>query len=401
VTEIAIREPAAELVVAHDIDSWTRVAGQVIKLANEIYDTPFVPDGLRGSVPATAAAILAGRELGLGPMTSLANVHVIKGKPALSAALMRALILAQGHQIETVDISDTRAVVRGRRKGESVWEEASFTADQAKRAQIQLGGYPQDKLYARATSRLARRKFADVIAGMPYSAEDLEDGTDSAAPDGVMLAGDPGYKADRQAAGKPRTAQRRRRETPADHPSAAPSAAASEGATRDHQPPAPAATAHNGQPSPPAAGLDLPPLPGEDEPDPTPPGSSSAGRNRPPQETSPSSASSRSSPAAGPEERDYDSPGTVTPPQITAIWTILSNVYKFTKDEKDQARAVCAHIIAHPLDSTKDMSRNEAKAVLDTLGNWRETAERNDTVARDFLIEVMAMAAAGQAGSDG
>ena len=178
-TDLEVYRAPAELAVAHDIDSWTQVAGQVIKLANEIYDTPFVPDGLRGSVPATAAAILAGRERGLGPMTSLANVHVIKGKPALSAALMRALILAQGHQIETVDISDTRAVVRGRRRGEAAWEEASFTADQAKRAGIMLGGYPQDKLYARATSRLARRKFADVIAGMPYSAEELEDGTDS------------------------------------------------------------------------------------------------------------------------------------------------------------------------------------------------------------------------------
>ena len=174
-TELAVRPPPA-LAVVSDIDSRTQIAGQVIKLANEIYDTPFVPDGLRGSVPAVAAAILAGRELGLPPLTSLANIHVIKGKPALSAVLMRALIQAQGHQWQDGDVTDTRAVVRARRRGESEWTEVSFTADQAKRARIDLGGYPQDKLYARATSRLARRKFADVIAGMPYSAEELEDG---------------------------------------------------------------------------------------------------------------------------------------------------------------------------------------------------------------------------------
>lgn len=174
-SEIAVREPAAQLAVAGDIDSWTQVAGQVIKLANEICNTPFVPDGLRGSAPATAAAILAGRELGLGPFASLGNIHVIKGKTGLSALLMRALIQAQGHDWQDVKVTDTEAVVKGRRKGEKEWTEAAFTAAQARTAKIDLGGYPQDKLYARATSRLARRKFADVIAGMPYSAEELED----------------------------------------------------------------------------------------------------------------------------------------------------------------------------------------------------------------------------------
>jgi hypothetical protein len=240
-SELDVYRPRAELAVpaANDTDSWTAVLNEVATLASQIANTPFVPDGLRGSAPAVAAAILSGRELGLGPMTSLANIHVIKGKPALSAALMRALILAQGHQIETVDISDTRAVVRGRRRGEPTWEEASFTADQAKRAHIDLGGYPQDKLYARATSRLARRKFADVIAGMPYSAEELDDGLDDeAAPVDSPAAIE---------SAKPRTAQRRARAQ-----STPPAQAA----------PTPVAAA----PAPPAgAGGDLPPLPGEED----------------------------------------------------------------------------------------------------------------------------------------
>jgi hypothetical protein len=239
-TDLEVYRPA-ELAVANDIDSWTQVAGQVIKLANEIYDTPFVPDGLRGSVPATAAAILAGRELGLGPMTSLANVHVIKGKPALSAALMRALILAQGHQIETVDITDTRVIVRGRRKGESTWEQAEFTRDQAARARIDLGGYPQDKLYARATSRLARRKFADVIAGMPYSAEELEDGPGEETPP------EP-----------PKPAQRTARRQQAAPKDASPA-----------QPPAPVPAAPVTPPRG-AGEAPLPPLPGEDDNAPEP-----------------------------------------------------------------------------------------------------------------------------------
>ncbi len=360
-TELEVYQPkSAALAVPepHDIDSWIAVASDVIKIAKVINDTPFVPDGLRGSEPAVAAAILAGRELGIGPMTALQHIHVIKGKPAQSAALMRALIQSAGHQIETVDISDTRAVVKGRRKGESVWEEAAFTADQAKRAGIDLGKYPQDKLYARATSRLARRKFADVIAGMPYSAEELEDGDPEQPTIPANSNGQP-----EPAKPAARTVQRRTRATP--------TTAAGAGAA---PPPAAPATAQTAP-----AGPGLPPLPGEDE-DPTPgpqPGTGS----------SPSASAT-----AEPDERDYDSPGTVTTPQLTAICTIFTNVYKFTGEEKDHARAVAAHIIGHPLTSTRDMAKNEAKTVLDTLGNWQAIASERGETPRDVLVAMMAAA---------
>jgi hypothetical protein len=256
---VDLYQPAAApaLPVVAEMDSWIAVCSDVIKVANVICDTPFVPDGLRGSGPAVAAAILAGRELSLGPMTSLANIHVIKGKPALSAVLMRALVLAQGHQWEDVEVTDTRAVIRGKRRGEAEWTTVTFTADQAKKAQIDLGKYPQDKLYARATSRLARRKFADVIAGMPYSAEELEDG-----PGDMVLADDPDA-ADRAAANsngqasaaKPaaRTARRRTAQAPAGPGTASRRAEGAAGTEAGPESPA----APEGPPQP--------PLPGEDE----------------------------------------------------------------------------------------------------------------------------------------
>jgi hypothetical protein len=349
-TELVPYRPHAELAipVANDTDSWTTVLTEVATLAGRICDTPFVPDGLRGSAPAVAAAILSGRELGLGPMTSLANIHVIKGKPTLSAALMRALILAQGHQVETVDISDTRAVVRGRRRGESEWEEATFTADQAKRAGIVLGGYPQDKLYARATTRLARRKFADVIAGMPYSTEELEDGTELS---GGLLPGEADGQPLAAREAQPRTAQRRPRTQNAPSAQAASPVAA--------EPP---------QPPQAGAGGVLPPLPGEDE---TPPG-----------------VAADAAPGE-PDSTDYDTPGTVRQPQLTAIWTILSRVFKFAADEKEQARAVCAHIVGRDLGTSNDLSKNEAKTVLDTLSLWRMQAEHKGDHPRDYLVAVM------------
>jgi hypothetical protein len=97
-------------------------------------------------------------------------------------------------------------------------------------------------------------------------------------------------------------------------------------------------------------------------------------------------------PAAEPDETDYYTPGTASGPQLTAIWTNFTTAFKFGNDEKEQARAVCAHIIGRPVTSTKDMSHNEARTVLDTLSNWREVAEKNKTAPREFLIELMATA---------
>jgi hypothetical protein len=348
--EVALPGQVTGQVPNTQLDDWIMVADKVVRLAEVICRSPFVPDGLRGSVPATAAAILTGRELGIPPMTSLANIHVIHGKPGLSALVMRALVLSQGHEWMDVDVSNTRVVLKGRRKGEAEWTEASFSTADAQVAKLQLGGYPQDKLYARATARLARRKFADVIAGMPYSVEELEDGVteDEAAP---------ADSTPKPAAPAARTAQRRpRAQSSPSAPAAPPSAGAA-------------------PPSAERAGGDLPPLPGEEDA----PG---------PEQAPPAGDVPAAGPGA-PDDTDYDTPRTVTNPQITAIWTVLSNVFEFTKDEKDQARIVCGHIAGRDLESTKDLSRNEAKAILDTLSHWQHQAAEKGEQPRDYMIVVM------------
>lgn len=158
------------------LDQWVLVVRDVSRLAAQISDTPFVPDSYRGNPAAVTAAILTGREMGLGPMTSLQHIHVIKGKPGKSAEIMRAMVQAAGHEIRDVESNDTRCVLEGRRHGEEQWTRVTFTADQAKKARIDLGGYPEDKLYARATTRLCRRKFADTVGGIAATIDELEDG---------------------------------------------------------------------------------------------------------------------------------------------------------------------------------------------------------------------------------
>ena len=314
VTDLAVyQQPAAELVpISHGFDDWIPVLQQVVGLAEAIADSPFVPEGLRNSVPAVAAAILTGRELGIPPMTALANIHLIKGKTGLSALLMRALVQSRGHHWEDVQVTDTRVVVRGKRRGEAEWTEASFDADQAKRAGIQLHPYPQDKLYARASVRLARRKFADVIAGMPYSAEELEDGvieqTETLEP----------APAEKPAA---RTAQRRQPAAP-------------------KTPAAGAAPPPSGIPSPPPQDQPgLPPLPGEED-------------------------------DGVRDVRDRCSSG-----QRGIILQHFKRL-GFAEDERDQRLAATAAIAGLPegvvLGSTSDLTEAQAKAVMDTLARVRD-----------------------------
>jgi len=324
-----------------DFDSWVAVASDVIKLAAHIADTVFVPEGLRGSAPAVAAAILAGREMGLGPMTSLANIDVIKGRPAPKAVLMRALVQSRGHHWLDVDVSDVRAVVKGRRKGEAEWTEVTFTAAQAKVAGIDLGRYPADKLYARASSRLARRRFADCVMGMPYSEDEAED---QAFPDAADEL--PSAEAKAIEPARPRTAQRRTK--PADTPTGAPSASGKEEVASPPRP-APATTAPSDQPSTPTG---QPPLPGEDdEPDPTPP-------------PEPATASPPPGSATGNGDRHRKLVGTVH-----QHFTRLG----FADDERDARLAACEAITgAKRLTSSNDLGVEQLSAVADTLARCKD-----------------------------
>lgn len=158
----------------NQMDNWIGVMGDVAKLAEYIAETEFVPEAMRSRPAAVSAAILTGREMGLEPMTALRHIHVIKGKPGVSAEMMRAQVQAAGHSIEFVENSDSRCVLAGKRRHDTDWTRVTFTQDQAKKAKIDLGSYPEDKLIARATSRLCRRKFADVVAGLT-AVDELED----------------------------------------------------------------------------------------------------------------------------------------------------------------------------------------------------------------------------------
>jgi hypothetical protein len=188
-----------------------------------------------------AATLLTGKEVGLEPMAALRSIVVINGTPAINAFAARALVVARGHELWLVESTATRCVYQGRRHGSDRTQQSVWTIDRAK--DLGLAGKPNWRqqpiamLIARATAECARLVAPEVLLGLPYIVEELEDVAGDAAPT------EPTGPAPAR-----RTAQRRRQPTTPPPPATLPAPAAA--APEDEPPlddqPAPA-TARRGR----------------------------------------------------------------------------------------------------------------------------------------------------------
>jgi hypothetical protein len=144
------------------------VMRSLVMLAEMIAPTEFVPQKLRGSGPKVLAAIMRGRELGIGPMTSLEYIGIIEGKPAIAAELQLALVRRGGHSV-TGSADAEKAVVVGARGDNADTLTIEWTIDMAKTAGLlskdNWKHYPQAMLWWRAVSDLVGRLFSDVMMG--------------------------------------------------------------------------------------------------------------------------------------------------------------------------------------------------------------------------------------------
>src|SRR3954464_6560975 len=161
----------------HGVARWIHTARPAAELAERIASTEFVPRALRGNAPAVAACIMYGDEIGVGPMTALVGIHVIDGRPFLSAELMRALVLGAGHRIRVAESTGTKCVVIGWRREDAPYEDADgnrveWTIEMARAAGLAGRGawrsYPRALLLARASADLCRMAFSDVVRGLGH-----------------------------------------------------------------------------------------------------------------------------------------------------------------------------------------------------------------------------------------
>lgn len=178
-SEVALYEsPHAPDPTGGRLVAWAASLKAAHQIGAALCNTSFVPATFKGKPEEAAAAILFGDEIGLTPTQSLQSVYVISGKPALYARAMVAIVLAAGHEIETVEKADAKVTVRGRRRGSENWTTETWTTARAQKA-----GYlsnkkyatdPEAMLYARAASDLCRQIAPDALAGIGYTVEELE-----------------------------------------------------------------------------------------------------------------------------------------------------------------------------------------------------------------------------------
>lgn len=150
--------------------AWANEMAAAGQLADSLCRTQFVPENFRGKQGDTAAAIMMGKSLGMDPLNALQNLFVVRGRPGMYSRTMHSLVLRAGHEVYRAAATEQAVTVRARRRGESQWQEFTWTMDRAKKA-----GYvgnqkyqtdPMGMLTAKALAEACRTIAPDVLTGI-------------------------------------------------------------------------------------------------------------------------------------------------------------------------------------------------------------------------------------------
>jgi len=159
--------------------------GEAFDAARLLHKSNLFPESCR--TPESAFAILAkGRELGLPMMQAMTEISMVKGKVQLSASLMAGLILNSGaaEYFSCIETSAERATYKTLRRGDPTGPKVlTYTMEEARAAGLVRKGerglsaweaHPADMLRARATSKLARMVYPDILTGC-YTPDEMRD----------------------------------------------------------------------------------------------------------------------------------------------------------------------------------------------------------------------------------
>ncbi len=182
-----------------DISLWQ----QMSEMSRALADSSLLRPALQNRPADILTVLLYGRDLGLAPSVALNKIHVIDGTPSLAAEVQVGIVRAKGHRIKGAEGTDFGIVrseaghpiaarVRGERADTGDVLETAYTIEEAAalgKGVVQDDGRFEsrskwgkagawetstaDMLWARACTRLTRRLFSDVLAGITYDPEEL------------------------------------------------------------------------------------------------------------------------------------------------------------------------------------------------------------------------------------
>ena len=138
-----------------------------------------LPEAYRGKPANVLVALEYGAALGIPPMVSIQQVHVVQGKPVASAQLIGALVRKAGHRLRvTGDAKRARCEIV-RADDPDFTFVAEWTIERARDAKLTgketWRAYPENMLKARAITECARDACPEALAGVSYTAEELGD----------------------------------------------------------------------------------------------------------------------------------------------------------------------------------------------------------------------------------
>lgn len=135
------------------------------------------------SVDSAVIIMLTGKNLGLSALQSLGGIHVIEGKPCLSADLMVAVVRRSGlcESWRTVESTASKCTIETKRRDDASCTSKTWTVDDAKRAQLSGKSiwlkYPAQMLRHRCASDLAREVYPEVMLGL-YTQDEVDNAND-------------------------------------------------------------------------------------------------------------------------------------------------------------------------------------------------------------------------------
>lgn len=169
-----------------------RTEMDVMTLGDVLVKSKFFSDSTQAA--QAVVKVLAGNELGFGPIASMTGINIIKGRVTLSANLLASAIKRSGkYNYRIVKLDDTGCWLEFLENGEKIGD-TSFTREDADRAGLNGENwkkYPRNMFFARAISNGTKFFCPDIFGGPIYTPDELGaaiDGETGEIIDGAFIA---------------------------------------------------------------------------------------------------------------------------------------------------------------------------------------------------------------------
>jgi hypothetical protein len=140
---------------------------EVMSLGQALADSKYFSDAKEAS--QAVVKVLAGQELGVGPIAAMSGLYIVKGKVTIGGSIMASLIKSSTkYDYNIVDHSNQVCIIEFFENGESVGV-SEFSMDDAKQAKLHnkdnYTAFPKNMLFNRALSNGAKWYCPDLFNG--------------------------------------------------------------------------------------------------------------------------------------------------------------------------------------------------------------------------------------------